>query len=524
MKKLVTLSLLAFGFLPLVKAQSPNWSEDVASIFYTSCVKCHNPTGIAPFSLLDYQNAYNNRFSIQSMTSARLMPPWTPNPSYRHFAQERVLSQDDINKISDWVNNGAPQGDPLLAPTPPVINNSAEIINPDFNEKIPDYLVNTASDLYRCFVIPTGLSSTKYITEIELIPGNRQIVHHVLLFKDASSTPANLDAADPGPGYTNFGGTGSSSSQLIALWAPGSDAYKLPAGMGIKLEANTNLVLQIHYPGGTFNKTDSTRVRIKYATGIQREVALDPALNHGPTLVNGPLFIPANTTRTFNAAYTVPITVTALAVAPHMHLIGRTIKSYAVTPTNDTIPFFDIPEWDFRWQGMYRFRNLVKIPAGTTLYSSAFYDNTNNNPLNPNNPPQHVFLGEATEDEMMLIYFSYTLYQQGDENVVIDSSEVVHVGFEEYGNSIVTTLQLYDPFPNPANDELTVSFFIPESGNLSMRIYNLSGQLVNTPMTDQHYGLGHNSTNISLQSLAAGTYILQMQSGNVYRNKKFVKD
>jgi len=294
MKKLILLAAIGLTF----QTHAQNWAVDIAPILYAKCTNCHNPNGIAPFSLITYQDAYDNRNDIQQDISIRKMPPWPPDPNYNHLAHERVLTAAEKTAIINWVSQGAPQGDSTLAPVPPVYASQAEITAPDLVVQIPSYTVNTATDLYRCFVIPSGLLSQRYITEIEAIPGNRSIVHHILIFEDTSGVPAQMDAADPGPGYTDFGGTGSNSSNLIGVWVPGQGVYKMPAGMGLYLPANTNIILQIHYPGPTFGQTDSTKILFKLSSSALRSVSIAPPLNHF-NLSNGPLFIPANTTRTF---------------------------------------------------------------------------------------------------------------------------------------------------------------------------------------------------------------------------------
>ena len=143
-----------------------NCSEHIAPILYNNCTSCHNPTGVAPFSLLDYNDAVVNAIDIADAVDTREMPPWPPDPSYRHLAYERILTQAEIDSIVAWVNNGVPLGDTSLAPTPPVYSGLAGITTPDLVTQMPTYTVNTATDLYRCFVLPTGLSAQKFITEI----------------------------------------------------------------------------------------------------------------------------------------------------------------------------------------------------------------------------------------------------------------------------------------------------------------------------------------------------------------------
>lgn len=501
-------------------AQTPTWADDVAPILYGNCTKCHNPSGIAPFPLITYNDASSMSFFIGNAVSAGVMPPWPPDTNYTRLSHERILTSSERQAILDWVNGGTPQGNLANAPTPPVYTGASEIISPDLTLAMPTYTVASAQDIYRCFVIPTNTTQNEYITEIEVLPGNRSIVHHVLVFQDQSSLPALLDANDPGPGYTNFGGTGSPTSTLVTGWVPGQGKFTLPANMGIQLQQNTNLILQIHYPAGAIGQTDSTKVNMKFSTGTVRNVTLNAVLNHDVNMTNGPLYIPADSITTFYEQETATINATVLTVAPHMHLIGRSIKSWAITPNQDTIPFISIPSWNFMWQGFYNFYRLIHVPLGSQLYAEAVYDNTSSNTYNPNNPPQDVPAGESTTDEMMIVYFAYTNYQPGDENIIVDSTILSTPPAPI--SDIAKTVQLYDPYPSPAKDQVNVQYFLPQPGNITFELVDITGkQLMVLASGNQNSGFGTNTINV--QSLAAGTYFLKLTHNGITRTKKIVK-
>ena len=504
-------SVLSFG--------QTDWSSRTANIIYSKCSSCHNLNGIAPFSLMSYSDAVDNASDIKDAVQNQSMPPWPPDPAYNRLAHERVLTAQEIADIADWVDGGTQRGDSTTEPAPPIFNGSDEIASPDLVIQAPNYTVNTTDDLYRCFVIPSGQVTNQYITGLEAIPGNRAIVHHILIYADTSAIPVQLDQADPDPGYTNFGGTGSNTSKLIGIWVPGQSAYFTPTGMGIKLLPNSNIILQIHYPGGISSQTDATKINMILSSTFNREIAIEAPLNH-LQLDNGPLILPPNQTRTFTAHYQLPYDISALGVGPHMHLLGRSVISYGVTPTSDTIPFIDIPEWDFHWQGLYSFPRVVKLPAGTTIYSSAFYDNTTANPENPNDPPAWVFLGEGTTDEMMLIYFSYTFYFPGDENIIIDSAIVTGID-QPISNSAISTCQLYDPVPNPVHENVTIQYFIPTAAEYTLQIIDITGKICKTIKSANAQGLITQQINIA--DLASGNYILQLNSGGVHRTKKLIR-
>ena len=502
-KFLPILGLLVFQSAPLV-AHNPTWTDGIACIIYSHCTSCHNPKGIAPFSLATYNDVYMNRYSVAASIQAGSMPPFPPSQKKQRYAHANTLSDHEIKEIADWVNNFAPLGDANAVPTPPTYNNGYSLVNPDVVLQIPTYTVNTTKDLYRCFVLPLNNSSAQFIRQIEVVPGSRDMVHHALIFQDTSQKPLNLDNADPLPGYTAFGGTGSSSSVLITGYTPGQALFEYPQGFGAKVNAKSYIIIQIHYPGGISNRKDSTQVRIKYGSGTLRNISTAPILNHAVSLKNGPLSIPPNVVKTFYAEYKINANATVTAVFPHMHLIGRSIKAYFVSPAKDTTWLVDIPEWDFHWQGFYGFQKPIYVPAGSTLYGEATYDNTTANPNNPNNPPITVNQGEGTADEMFLIYFNFTGYQPGDENIIIDtSSHYVHHAscFNTTGAYSFHQREIMLS-PNPVQDYLSIR---GPQGSFRASLYSGEGRVV----LEQDVVKG---TPLDMTALPAGVYYLRLQS------------
>jgi hypothetical protein len=515
-------SLLVFA----AKSQTPTWAEDIAPILYNNCVSCHRPGGLAPTSLLTYTAGVALKNAIKFNVDSSYMPPWPPDPQYRHLAHERVLSASDKTKISQWVLGGTPQGNLNNAPPVPTFNNTnSQLSSIDYTNKMSDYVVNTTQDLYRCFIIPTNFSVDKFVAELEVKPGNAKIVHHVLVFEDTSTVALNnLDAASPGIGYTSFFGTGVSGSRLVGEWVPGTQPITFPAGMGVRLRKNTNIILQIHYPAGTANQMDSTRVNIKYTPGAAapREVYLAPILNESK-ITNGPFTIPAGQVKTFKQQYinnAPPLDATILSIAPHMHLIGKKYKVYAVGLAQDTIPMINIKRWDFNWQGVYSFRNPLKVGANYKIIGETEYDNRATNPNNPNSPPLPISYGENTTDEMMQTYFAFTFYFPGDENIVIDNSPIV--GLPEVQKDIVSTLQFYEPFPNPTKEKLTLSFFSPTSEKASVNVVDVNGKLIYTKQLSLQAGFGEEI--LDTRNWANGSYFVSLKTSQFNKTKKIIKE
>ncbi len=449
------------------------WSDDVATIFYKNCTFCHNPAGIAPFSLVNYQEAYNYRLSVSPAVANGVMPPWTADTTYQRYSHERILTTTEKSKILNWVAQGAPEGNASNTPPPPVYNNEGFITQtPDLELSLPAYTskATAVNDDYVCFSIPTGLLVDKKIKAFEVIPGNSSIVHHALVYVDKSGTyPTDTTSS------LCAGPTDANTTDLLGGYVPGALPTVFPGqgniNFGYTLQAGANIVLAMHYPEGSAGMKDSvTKVRLFFyddATTI-REVKTAPVLS------NWNFTIPANTISPVSDTYNLPLNVSLLSVFPHMHLLGNSIESYAVSPTNDTIPLVRINHWDFDWQEFLFFKYMKKIPANSTLYGKATYDNTTNNHHNPNNPPQDVSAGLNTTDEMFLIYFHFTFYQPGDENLNIDSLtyEFYSVQIDEHQNSSIKV------YPNPFVDYTTIEIMSNKKSTTSVYIYNINGELV----------------------------------------------
>jgi hypothetical protein len=508
---LILLSNLSFS-------QIANWSEHIAPIIFDKCSPCHHSQGAGHADLTKYDSAVYHGAAIQYYVSQHKMPPWPPNTNYHRYANERVLTADEIDKIANWVNNSNPLGDTALLPPVPIYTSAALLtITPDHVFQMPTFTIPNLgnNDVYWNFVIPANNAQEITIKGFEFIPGNSEIVHHALIYVDTGQAIINKDNATPGPGFQGFGGPGTSTAKLIGAYIPGSQPFLFPDAFGMKIPPNAQLIFGMHYPAASVGSIDSSKIHFfNSPTANIREVFLEPVLNHSTNLINGPLFIPANTTKTFRETYTLPLDFSVFGVAPHMHLIGRRIKVFGLDANNDSIPLIDIPEWDFRWQGMYYFPRIKKLNLGTTLWSEAFYDNTISNPFNPSNPPVAVGLGEATTDEMMLTYFAFTVYQTGDENIILDSLAVA-LNSREFGYE---SNEFFPIYPNPARNEIILKWYSrkPEAGIID--IYNIAGQKIYS--IDKAKSSSYQTEKIDISSFPSGNYIINLTiAGNTYNQK-----
>ena len=398
--------------------QNPNYSEDIAPITYGKCIQCHRDGGIGGFSLDNYAGVVANAGMVQHVTSTGEMPPWPPDTLYQKYAYENTLTIDEINTITTWIANGVPLGDTTLLPIKPNFSNGSILGPADLELQIPTYAsqATSNSDDYVCFSIPTGLLQGRKIKAIEVIPGNLQTVHHVLV------------SIDPIPNSSVITTTNCMGPQgsMIYSYAPGSAPLIYPDtinnSFGVELPANSSVSLAMHYPEGSYGEIDSTKVRFYFypQNTIIREISNEFLINVG--LFGPPFYLPPNQITEITGSYgPTAQDYSLMSIFPHMHLLGKDLICYAVTPTNDTINLVKINNWDFEWQGSYFFKKFLKIPAGSMIYARGNYDNTIS-PTNPN--PVTVQSGFNTEDEMFVFIFQFLPYQFGDENISIENTSI----------------------------------------------------------------------------------------------------
>jgi hypothetical protein len=396
---------------PPSNAAGPTFSREVVRLFQQHCQSCHRPGDIAPFSLVDYESARPHALTIKAMTQLRKMPPWKPVDGCGDFDAARGLTQSEIDILAKWADAGAPEGNRADLPPPLVFNPDWQLGAPDLvlvNDE--PYTPPADGDMYRCFSIPAKTISEQYVRAIDIRPGDRQSVHHVLTFIDAAGESLKLDEDDQGPGYACFGGPGILTTSTLGGWAPGARAFELPEGIVFSLPANARVVMQVHYHPhhGQPPRADLTQIGVYYSDVQPRKLMrIVPLVNMNFTIPPGHANYRVDAGIPFLEKLPAPVQL--WAVAPHMHLLGRKMTVEATLPNESKSCLITIDDWDFNWQGMYRFREPISLPAGTKLAATSWFDNSANNPRNPNHPPLPVSWGEATTDEMCLAFLGITL-------------------------------------------------------------------------------------------------------------------
>jgi len=387
---------------------SPTFSNEIVRIFQQHCQSCHHPGDIAPFSLMTFSEAAPWASNIKFMTQTRQMPPWKATPECGEFTGERKMSEKEIELIARWAEAGAPEGNRRDLPAPLEFKNGWTLGEPDLILKMPEaYTPPATGDMYRCFTLPAGIDAEAFVSAIDIRPGDRKSVHHVIAYIDTTGASESLDARDPGPGYTSFGGPGFDTTLTLGGWAPGTRPQSLPDGIAMSLPARSRVVLQVHYhPHDGQPAPDQTEIGI-YLTKkpVAKILRVLPILNTSFVLP------PGDAAHQVNASFQLPFFASARAwwVAPHMHLLGRKMKLEATLPDGRNVCLINIDDWDFNWQGAYFLRDPLALPGGTVVTLKAQYDNSSSNRRNPNQPPQAVRWGEATTDEMCIAFIGFTL-------------------------------------------------------------------------------------------------------------------
>jgi peroxiredoxin len=393
------------------KTGKVTYYRDVVPILQTHCQECHRPGEVGPFSLMNYAQAANWAPDIRDYTRNRKMPPWKPVESVAMHG-ERKLTEREIATIAAWVDGGTPEGDPAAAPPPRRFVEGWQLGKPDLVLTVEEDFKLGASggDLYRNFVLPTGLKEDRYISAIEVRPGNRRIVHHAVLFVDASGQARKVEARsrgknqrkdDDGPGYSlpmvlSFL-PGFLPQRGLGGWAPGQVVRHFPDGTGFHLPAGSDLVVQLHYHRSGRPENDRTSVGLHFA-----KKPVDHRIQ-GIVVPGHFLFIPAGAERhPVKGTIWVRQDCHLHAVMPHMHLLGREIKITMVPPGGRPQTLVAIRDWEFNWQETYFLKESIAVKAGTRFDIEGIFDNSARNPNNPARKPRTVFVGLDTTDEMCI--------------------------------------------------------------------------------------------------------------------------
>ena len=402
------LALPLIGLTPATSASTPTFSADVAPILFKHCASCHRPGEIAPMSLLTYETTRPWARSIREQVASGQMPPWHATQPPGTFANDRRLSEQERNTLIRWVDAGAPQGRPKDLPPPPKFSEGWEIGEPDTILSMANEFEVPESGViaYQNFQVPTNFTDDKWVQAIEVRPGARKVVHHILVFcrePDAAVRPVPFTQLVPKRPLLHGGRR---PEKLIATTAPGTNAMILPPGKALLIKAGAVLRFQIHYT------TNGTAARDKSSLGIifarqppQQEVRASAFVN--PTF----LIPPGASDQAVDSAIEFTEDSHILGLIPHTHLRGKSWEYRMVYPDGHTEVVLSVPRYDFGWQTYYVFAKPLAAPKGARLEATAHYDNSSANRFNPD-PKASVRWGDQTWEEMQYTGITYAIDDQ----------------------------------------------------------------------------------------------------------------
>ena len=418
-------------------AKAVTFSKDVAPILYKNCVACHRPNELAPMSLVTFKEARPWARSIKEKVVTREMPPWQADPHFGQFANDKRLSQSEIDTIVAWVDGGAKEGDAKDLPAAPNFKDGWEIGKPDVVLSMQEEYTVEANgpDEYIRFTIPTHFTEMKWVKAIEIHPGNKRVVHHAVAFIQspqmmaaAKSSGNSAESSPPessmfykdgtlirtkanAPVYNDGctapdGGFARGSGQetlgpLLGFYAPGKDLDAFPAGAAKGIPAGSNIIIEMHYSKTTGKvEKDRTSLGLIFAKEPpEKMIQSNGALNHFFMIP------PGADNHEVKACYKFSNDTLLYTLMPHMHKRGKDMKYEAVYPDGRRETLLAV-KYNFSWQSMYRFKEPLLIPRGTQLIVTAHYDNSERNRWNPD-PTKAVRWGDPTYDEMMVGYLDF---------------------------------------------------------------------------------------------------------------------
>jgi tetratricopeptide (TPR) repeat protein len=413
----------------LIRSQKMlTFNKDIAPILFQNCAECHHPGGPAPFSLMSYQEVKKRAKQIAAVTASRYMPPWLPAPGYGDFIGARRLTDAQINAIKIWIEQGSAEGQPSDLPPAPRYTEGWQLGQPDLVVQMqrPYILPASGSDVFRNFVIPIPVNAPRYVRAVEILPGNKQVVHHANILIDRTQTFRRRDAEDAEVGFAGMDIRIESESfepdSHFLFWKPGTPGATEPEDMNWRLDKGTDLILNMHLqPSG---KPEP----IQPSIGIYFS---DKPPSRFPMLIqlenDGALDIPPGK-RDFLVSedYQLPMDVDVLGIYPHAHYLGKDIQAYAILPDGTKKWLIWIKDWDINWQAVYRYREPVFLPKGTTISMRYTYDNSADNVRNPNHPPQRVTAGNRSADEMAHLWLQVLPRSREDQRLVLQESLMRH--------------------------------------------------------------------------------------------------
>lgn len=396
---------------PVIDRPLTYWT-DVKPIIDGRCATCHVEGGVGPRDFTTYEAVRDRSASIKNQVVQRLMPPFIGLSDCHDYANDWSLTEEQRGIITTWVDQGAPEGDPATRGAPVAVV-QPKISRVDHTLKMAEpYTPKENDDDYRCMVVDWPESAPTYVTGFGVIPGHVDEVHHVLAFSippDHVAEVLALDAAEPGPGYTCFGGPGVERSrvELIGAWVPGVGSGDMPPDTGILVMPGSKIVMQMHYnTTGAYqlhgsSAPDQSSMEIKVDASVAKPASTLPVVNPAWVISPQSMLIPAgekSVIHTYSFDPTIFSNGSPLQIhraTLHQHVLGVRTKLSLKKWNGSEQCLVDIPRWDFNWQSNYELAKPLQVLPGEQIRIDCEWDNSRGG-------AGDVTWGEGTHDEMCL--------------------------------------------------------------------------------------------------------------------------
>ena len=448
-----------FAVLPLLGATSVTFNQNIAPIVYHNCSPCHRPGEAAPFPLLNYDDVKRHAAQIAAVTKRRYMPPWLPEHGYGEFAEERRLTDAQIQLIQDWVGQGSPLGPAAGAPQPPKFRDEWQIGTPDLILRVdqPYQLAADGQEIFWNFILPVPITTTRWVRAIEVRPGNPRVFHHANVILDRSRASRRQERV-PGAGFPGMDlaveeETFDPDGHFLS-WKPGSEPVIEPDGMAWRADPGMDLILNVHLRPTGKPETVAPMIGLYFTSQPQRKFPMLVQLEHDETID----IPPGDKDFQVSDDVRLPIDVNLLAVYPHAHYLGKLMEGYATLPDGTRKWIVRIPDWDLNWQGVFRLKEPLLLPKGTVVSMRYHYDNSADNVRNPHSPPIEVKGGNQATDEMSHLWLQVLPTTPGDQRAALQEG-LMRQRLEKYPDDFNANYNLGDALLNKGDAAGAIPYF-----------------------------------------------------------------
>jgi len=377
-------------------AGSPEFYRDVLPILQNRCQICHRPGQVAPMEFRSYAQTRPWAKAIREAVRSRKMPPWFADPRFGKFANDRRLTDKEIETLAEWADQGAKEGDRKDAPEPRTWPDGWQMATRDVIVQMAQPFTVPAKGAveYQYFAVPTGFTRDRWVQAVEVKPGAPSVIHHIVVY-----------IREKGSSWTR----GPTKADILSVYAPGSGPDEWPKGMAKLIPEGADLVFEIHYTPKGQAVADRTQAALKLTDSLPEKRVLTLQLNNDHFRIP-----PGEANWRVSAWGTLPNDALLLSFFPHMHLRGKTFE-YSIDATGDSPrTLLRVDPYNFYWQLSYRLAAPIPLPKGTRLMANAWYDNSANNPLNPD-PKAEIRYGEQSWEEMMIGFFDVAVDRDIDK-------------------------------------------------------------------------------------------------------------